>query len=478
MSVMQRTITVRSGDGHTNSDLFAALSDDLLRAVAAWAKLPVDGEEFAKWPHINLRADPHRIWSRQWVSEHEPPHRLLTVKLSELREGIIWKTVIKLGAEEDHAVVLFDTRDVEPIGAQLPVATMPHLLHFLTDYTCQDEDGLVANRPIVLYKRRAQAFMRFLEQSPDIRQLPVVLISATNLDQTYLIDIHELVFKLQGLAHVIFLDASTRWFNDDLPLAHKCFDGAVRIYLPGYQPADAPAVHPWWHKDKFALESVDDTNNEIIRYVIEKTYPRFRIHRLFPQLQGEINAYRRSATLQSAVAELRQALTEEQESMFEEFYTEYEVLAQDRDEWKELAEQRYVEIRTLRFRINQQWETDDLVTDETVVESCLRLSRQALESFQQLDGHEQSRIYSTLLAKLAKDELREAQSEVRQALDGSCRIYPRSRSSNGQRVIYTLNDDIVYVCELYVKHDDYEYAWDQGITLADYEEFLALPAWE
>jgi mRNA-degrading endonuclease RelE of RelBE toxin-antitoxin system len=319
--------------------------------------------------------------------------------------------------------------------------------------------------------------MRFLEQSPDIRQLPVVLISTTNLDRTYLIDRRELAFKLQGLAHVISLDASTRWFNDDLPLAHKCFDGAVRIYLPGYQPADASAVHRWWHKDKFASDCIAKTTDEIIRFIIEKTHPRFRIHPLFPQLQSELNEYRQSTALRRNLAAQRQALTEEQEGMFEEFYAEYAVLEKDRDEWKELAERRYDEIRTLRFRINQQWETDDSVTDETVVEP-LRLSRQALESFQKLDEHEQSRIHSTLFAKLAEDELREAQSEIRQALDGSCWIYPRGHSSNGQRVIYTLNNDIVYVCELYAKHDDYEYAWNQGITLADYEEFSALPAWE
>jgi hypothetical protein len=61
MSIMQRTITVRSSVDHANSDLFSALSDDLLRTIAAWAELSVDGEEFAAWPTTDLNVDPHRI---------------------------------------------------------------------------------------------------------------------------------------------------------------------------------------------------------------------------------------------------------------------------------------------------------------------------------------------------------------------------------------------------------------------------------
>lgn len=471
MSVMQRTIVVQPEAGDEEY-LFDRLSEDLKLSAAAWAGLAGDDERLTGWPWVDLDHDGKQVWAKAWSSHHKPPHRLLTLSLRELRDGSEWRSLIKLGALDYGEVIVFDTRDIRPMQAELAVEQMQRLLEFLTDYSCFDDDGRRANRSYVLNKNRVGRFVEFLESPPDVRRLPVVLISTTNADKEYVADRQYLAQRLQGLTHVICLNRRTQWRSDDLPLAHKCFDGAVRVYLPGYSRHDPPRLHPWWHKDKFVQTTADATNHEIVRFIFEKTLPRFRIHPAIPQLQRELNSHRQASRVQSTIEDLRRTMVQDQNELFDEFYADYQELEQARDDLEQENIRLEHERRRLLHLLNNQLNPEEISPPDSAPR--LYLSRQALDLWDSLTNHERDELHNTLLSKLRQPDQRKSQSEARQAQNGPCAVFPRGKAPNGQRIIYTVEGDDVYVHEIFRVHADYDKALKAGISLADYQDFTEL----
>jgi hypothetical protein len=78
------------------------------------------------------------------------------------------------------------------------------------------------------------------------RVLPVVLVSPDVWTEKPIVNTAVLQTTLLGLAQVVLLVDKWAAFKltDKIGRELTCFDGAVRIYWPGFQPTDLPFIHP------------------------------------------------------------------------------------------------------------------------------------------------------------------------------------------------------------------------------------------
>jgi hypothetical protein len=104
----------------------------------------------------------------------------------------------------------------------------------------------LSSMPKTLYRDGVAAFMEDLE-SPE-RTRPLIFVSARNSNDKPVVDPERLASQLVGLAHVVVGEG--RWpslaLRDHLPQRINCWNGAVRIYWPGFQVSDSPFRHPVW----------------------------------------------------------------------------------------------------------------------------------------------------------------------------------------------------------------------------------------
>ena len=90
------------------------------------------------------------------------------------------------------------------------------------------------------------SFLDLLQSSN--RRLPVLFVSAKNLDDKPLLDADEVADQVVGLCHV-FVGQSrfpSLRLKDRLGSYLNCWDGAIRIYWPGFTFTDDPFWHRVW----------------------------------------------------------------------------------------------------------------------------------------------------------------------------------------------------------------------------------------
>lgn len=82
----------------------------------------------------------------------------------------------------------------------------------------------------------------------DARVFPVVWLSADNENENPVIDPKPIADWLAGVAHVIVSNGSrpSRMLNERLGKRYNCFNGAVRVYWPGFSRSDSPYDHDLW----------------------------------------------------------------------------------------------------------------------------------------------------------------------------------------------------------------------------------------
>lgn len=87
-------------------------------------------------------------------------------------------------------------------------------------------------------------FLKALE-SP-LRTHPIIMIAPLASENRYTTDPHLLAKHLGGMAHVVMAEDSetTRHLDHVLPRHLNCFDGAIRIYWPGFRRSSQPEYHP------------------------------------------------------------------------------------------------------------------------------------------------------------------------------------------------------------------------------------------
>lgn len=96
-----------------------------------------------------------------------------------------------------------------------------------------------------------------LLKSPD-RRLPVVVVSRRSSSGDMLVDTRELVRELAGTAHVrVLSSAHASWtLTEILGQPLSVFDGALRVYFPGFTTADDPYRHRLTFPDRISERTV------------------------------------------------------------------------------------------------------------------------------------------------------------------------------------------------------------------------------
>lgn len=91
-------------------------------------------------------------------------------------------------------------------------------------------------------------------RSPE-RRLPVVVVSRSRESGGVLLDTAALARELTGIGHVRVLAASqASWaLTEAIGAQLSVWDGAVRVYFPGFVPTDDPRRHRVWFPDKVGI---------------------------------------------------------------------------------------------------------------------------------------------------------------------------------------------------------------------------------
>jgi hypothetical protein len=225
------------------------------------------------------------------------------------------------------------------------------------------------------------------------RELPVVLFSPY-ADGNHPVDAGErdwLAGNLAGMAHVVMLarPADTFELTYALGKTYSCFDGAVRIYQPGFTGVDSPFDHPLYLGNSVGRAVLASIRRSVVTRVCDRFAP---LPQVGPLLDG--HRYRRTRELldqqRSQVSSLEElvGLLDEQNghllhdqrrltTRLEELEAE---LQQTVDELRRVAD----ENRGLRWRLLQavsagsastaQWE--ELPAPASFAEAVLRAQEQ------------------------------------------------------------------------------------------------------
>lgn len=465
--------------------MYGLICHDLQKALQRWSGQ--DETIFITWPTLTWKSTQQQITVSAWSSEQHLDHRLLSVTLTESINTLTWTIFLRIGSINDEEIIIQEECYLEPATAQVPIAAMPDILDFLPAYDCVDEDDFSISNSRSIAPNRAQAFADFICAPASKRKLPVVLISPVNESKEYLLSSHELALRLSGIAHVMTLSTKATWHSKDLPLPHACFNGAVRLYLPGYTRSDDSYIHRYYKPELLKEKPVEAIYEEIQRLILN--WPPDKDNDTITALErlraDEANQLHFNSEIEAIQQRIRHEAeaqaTIHLETLWQQLLSDAEKLSQDYDrisaenallqkQLKECNDQ----IRQLHRRLTQQWSDEEEVsTQSEATTPQLLLSKKALAVYMATDQGLRREIDNQLLRKLCDPTLRANQTEPVEARNGACFVFPRSDSAAGRRVIYRLDNNHVHICELYLHHDTYQYARDRGFDLTDYNNFVS-----
>ncbi len=154
------------------------------------------------------------------------------------------------------------------------------------------------------------------------RRLPIVLFSVDSYSEKPLADPVDTQDKLVGLAHVFVLDKWASFkLTDALGKSHSCFNGAIRIYWPGFDPSGDASENPILFPDRIESIHAEDrlVSDHLLRWFAPISSLRFAYGRVpreasaavQAERQAEIQALREKAKVAGDYDELLRMADEE-----------------------------------------------------------------------------------------------------------------------------------------------------------------------
>jgi|GEM_PF-4409343 len=474
MPVMKRYLILKTtGETVVNSvQVLLAQLEKVMAAEAGVESLP--GWPEGAWPHAE---------GRLWRSETD--EEVLWELWARLqRHAYDWKAELSLGYTHTE-MILGETWHLEIANRAIPYEEMPPLTVFLKDlkdFPILNVDGREALGVFSLAQARVTAFADFLA-SPT-RRLPVVLVSPRPREQhrQFARDLRDVLY---GLSHVVVLKPEAQKTYGEIMAVHPCFDGAVRLYMPGYQPTDKAWLHPFWTRttdpaelrrelmDRIARESVLQDEPEALTDLRQRrdASERRQAERL---RRARLEAERQHSQAQQDIEFWRQ-LAEDRERENEALNAENEELKRELAKSQDEVRRLHWKVRNLEWQLNRQWGSEEEALPPMAPTGRIWLSQEARARYEALDTSEQAYWDRHILPKLGQPEQRNAQREpVSGKGDRDCFVFPRGRSGDGRRVIYYEQDGDVYICELFTaaQHDhEYETLRNRGLDPQAYGDW-------
>jgi len=491
-NILGRTLFFEREENLSAEDLYQSLCQSLKAALAQILELPDESERWADWPNACLAnaMGSVTVESSEWQiapDTDEHGQKLLRIELAQHFRDYKWVTELRLGQLREEEIVLSEECSVSPYQPRLPLETMPDLLASLSKLAGKDQDGLQANGVYVVSSDRVGTFVDFV-RSPE-RQLPVLLLSPIPGEVTYLLsDTWSIARDLQGLTHVIKLqDVETVQRMRSILPNHSCYDGAVRIFWPGFKDTDDPKLYPFWlpRRSRTARGELD-IRQEVVAAIVERS-PQIFVRNIeieqLEQQQLAAEEKRRVAELEKRLGEQIQLRSQEDQEL-REWFKDYDRIERERNDLRQrnqvleskVSELDY-QVRKLRGvlnRIKLQGKQLPESLDEPSIVHRVILSSKAYRQYRSFDDKQQHYWDKHVLGKLLNEQLLRNLSEPIVGTGGTCWVYPRSGGAGGDRIIYYTEDERVYVCEMFSsdEHDrEYNRLRNQGIDRAAYDGF-------
>jgi len=228
------------------------VAEEVLRAVASWISewylfrrnarivFPIEGG------HLQPHESHELTVNRESSKNGEVAHLVVSWSYPDDNDGnLLWHSrceISKFGALTEFSFQLllqsiqFYIAPVE-LSLRRPRVVATLLRHFV----CKHGDTRLSLEPRGISAPRVPEFLqgRLLSKK---RRLPIVLVSRTSVFDKWLVDPAELADRLAGIAEVSVLD--DKWAGYALSEAvgkiYSCYNGAVRLYWPDFDPGQSP----------------------------------------------------------------------------------------------------------------------------------------------------------------------------------------------------------------------------------------------
>lgn len=468
--MLKRTLSIRRPGDQPNESLYASVSSALQTRIKEL--LPDAADNCLQWPSLEWAGQQGCFCVSEWVSEANSNYKLLTLQVQLKEADRTWNISVWLGCNSADEAVWHEECGTDSVQPQFPMLEMPNLSGCLSAFRCYDLDGMRTGVAYTVEKAKISKLKSFLDGSGEERKLPIVLVSPQAGAFPYALDYRMLAKHLIGIAHVMRLDDRCGWAINAVSSTHGCYNGAVRIYWPGYTQKHSANIHPYWRPVGYKTRREDqaDMLSQLSIYMAANVPEHSLLAELRRRQQSEQKDRESRAIIESIERQYQTTKAGEREEYFETLLEEYNKVIADRDSLREENERLDDENRKLKYRINQQWNIPEtaVAVDNDDTRPHTTMSDSAFATYLGLDKNEQEHIDS-LLEKCAQTELRDNQSEVEHFKDkGVCYVYPRGRNNGGRRILYLLNGTEVRVCEIYTCHDTYDKMRSKGWQQSDY----------
>ncbi len=201
-------------------------------------------------------------------------------------DRLVWRTELAVQRAPNERLcfscsTLVGNRD----GTLSPVRRAPgrpRIVETLLKKWPSDDPRYLSVEPRILTQsgRDISAFLDLLYHAE--RRHPILFVSAKNIDDRPVIDPRPIASALSGLAYTFV--ASDRFpslaLKDRLPERLNCWDGAIRIYWPGFRSTDPPLRHRLW-TNRLVSEIERQLNGRGFRgFILERVagFSSFNVH--------------------------------------------------------------------------------------------------------------------------------------------------------------------------------------------------------
>ncbi len=182
--------------------------------------------------------------------------RLLTLRQpDDSDESLLWISEVALGIPDAPLLAGIRVRlEAVPGSALTPLEYefgIPAIVRtLLQEFTVLDGGERTEARFIELGSSMVEFLVAWLVSEE--RRLPVVVVSRTRESGSLRVDVRALAKELAGIAHVrVLSSAQASWtLTDHIGSRLSAWDGAVRVYFPGFTIQDDPYRHRLWLGDR------------------------------------------------------------------------------------------------------------------------------------------------------------------------------------------------------------------------------------
>ncbi|MCB1357732.1 MAG: hypothetical protein KDK53_14980 [Maritimibacter sp.] len=258
--------------------------------------------------------------------------------------GLRWANEVRVGQFGDRCgvehLISIESVEYSVAPAKLIFGSPRAVRDICTKAPAYIEEMQVRAEPYVLQQDGLDDLLALL--TSDLRKLPLVLLSPYARGESNQIDPAKLARNLAGVAVVVRVeDPELTWdFADEVGRQLSCFNGAARIYWPGFSKASDPRSHRL-----FFGSWIEQVGPVVAARTIERAIFAVAAFRYVPDK-------RIADVMRRAEAAERQKVLEQKRATGDEFWEDYE---QTVDKLREAEEQiAGLEAENANLRANQQ----------------------------------------------------------------------------------------------------------------------------